>query len=232
MAVSYNTSLVRNGLVLYLDAANKKSYSGTGTSWIDLSGNSNNATLENGAGYNANNNGTMSFDAIDDYANITNSSIGNFGTSNFSVNCWFKASSGSSGTRGVFSKYDPHSGPGTGWFIFAIDGTIWVRITQDLVDPKEYSEISVNVPTNSWYNVCIVRNGTDFLLYINGNLRQQTVTNNLINCSSVAPLRIGSGYASGYFFQGNVGPSSIYNRALSAIEINKNFEAVRGRYNV
>jgi hypothetical protein len=145
MAVSYNTSLVRNGLVLYLDAANKKSYSGTGTSWIDLSGNSNNATLENGAGYNANNNGTMSFDAIDDYANITNSSIGNFGTSNFSVNCWFKASSGSSGTRGVFSKYDPHSGPGTGWFIFAIDGTIWVRITQDLVDPKEYSEISIEL---------------------------------------------------------------------------------------
>lgn len=232
MAVVYNTSVVRNGLTLYLDPANKKSYLGTGTAWNDLSGNSNNSTLVNGVGYSADNNGIMSFDGTNDYADISNAAIGNFGTNNFSVNCWFKATSGSSGTRGVFSKYNPHSGPGTGWFIFARDGVIWVRITQDLADPKEISEISVNVPTDSWYNVCITRDGVNFTLYINGNLQQQNVTSNIIDCSSTAPLRVGSGYSSGYYFQGVTGPGSIYNRALLAREIKQNFEAVRGRYNV
>ena len=41
MAVNYNTSIVTNGLVLALDAANRKSYSGSGTTWTDLSGNNN-----------------------------------------------------------------------------------------------------------------------------------------------------------------------------------------------
>ena len=45
MGIGYNTSVVRDGLVLYLDAANSKSYPGSGTTWFDLTGNNNNAIL-------------------------------------------------------------------------------------------------------------------------------------------------------------------------------------------
>ena len=48
MGIAYNTSIVRDGLVLHLDAANKKSYPGSGTVWSDLSGNDRNGTLLNG----------------------------------------------------------------------------------------------------------------------------------------------------------------------------------------
>jgi hypothetical protein len=51
MGIFYNTSIARDGLVLHLDAANKKSYPGTGTTWKDLNGNGNNGTLINGVGY-------------------------------------------------------------------------------------------------------------------------------------------------------------------------------------
>ena len=45
MAVGYNPKAVTDGLVLALDAANTKSYSGSGSTWSDLSGNSNNGTI-------------------------------------------------------------------------------------------------------------------------------------------------------------------------------------------
>lgn len=45
MALGHSPQIVRDGLVLYLDAANPKSYSGSGTTWYDLTGNNNNATL-------------------------------------------------------------------------------------------------------------------------------------------------------------------------------------------
>ena len=73
MGISYNTSLVRDGLVLHLDAANKKSYSGTGTAWNDMSGNNNNATLVNSVAHSTANNGSMVFDGVNDYSTIASS---------------------------------------------------------------------------------------------------------------------------------------------------------------
>lgn len=232
MGIAYNTSIVRDGLVLHLDAANRKSYPGSGTAWNDLSGNGNNGTLVNGPTYGSSNNGLLTFDGVDDYVNISNAAIGNFGTSNFTVSCWGKAASGSTGTRGIFSKYNPHSASGTGWFLFYRDGNIWARITQDLVAPLEASSISVNIGTNVWYLFTMVRSGNSFLLYANDTLLQTNTTTNLIDCSSNAPLRIGSGYVSGYYYSGDCSGASIYNRELTATEVRQNFNAIRGRYGV
>jgi hypothetical protein len=63
-------NIVTDGLVLYLDAANQKSYPGTGTTWNDLSGNGNNGTLVNGPTFNSDNNGSIVFDGVDDYVNF------------------------------------------------------------------------------------------------------------------------------------------------------------------
>jgi len=67
MGLSHGASIVRSGLIAKFDAANIKSYPGTGTAWTDLSGLGNNATLVNGASYS--NNG-ITFDGINDYADI------------------------------------------------------------------------------------------------------------------------------------------------------------------
>ena len=230
MAPRYGPKIVKDGLVLALDAANVKSYPGTGASWFDLSGNGNNGTLMNGPTYSSSNNGLLAFDGIDDYVNISNAAIGNFGTSNFTVSCWGKAASGSSGSRGIFSKYNPHSGNGTGWFIFYRDGNIFCRITQDLVAPLEASSISVSIATNKWHFFTMIRSANSFLLYANDTLLQTNNTTNLIDCSSIAPLRIGSGYVSGYYYSGDCSGASIYNRALTAAEVKQNFNALRGRY--
>ena len=54
MGLNHSPSIVTNGLVLALDAANPKSYSGSGTTWNNLNGNINNGTLVNTPTYNTN----------------------------------------------------------------------------------------------------------------------------------------------------------------------------------
>ena len=70
MAGSSGPDLVQNGLVLALDAADKNSYVGSGTTWRDLSGNSNNGTLINSPTFSGGNGGNFSFDGADDYCGI------------------------------------------------------------------------------------------------------------------------------------------------------------------
>lgn len=198
--------------------------------WYDLSSNGNNATLINNPTYD--NNGSFVFNGTTNSATVINGSIGNFGTSNFTVSCWGKATPGSTQTRGIFSKYDPHSANGTGWFMFFADGNIWGRITQDLIAPLEASSISKSIPTNAWYMFTMIRNTNKFSLFSNDTLLQENTTTNIINCSSSGALKIGSGYGSGYYYSGNCSGVSIYNRALSVAEVKQNFEALRGRFGV
>ena len=89
MAINVRPSIVTSGLVLNLDAANMKSYPRSGTTWRDLSGLGNNGTLTNGPTFNSQNGGSIVFDGVDDYASINNT-IGNFGTSDFTINFFFK----------------------------------------------------------------------------------------------------------------------------------------------
>jgi hypothetical protein len=76
--------------VLCLDAANPKSYSGSGTTWTDLSGNGNNGTLINGVAYTDTNKGIMTFDGVDDYIDFYVPNLGSIAT----VEMWCKIGSG------------------------------------------------------------------------------------------------------------------------------------------
>jgi len=67
--------IITSGCVLSLDAADKLSYKGSGTSWYDLSGNNTTATLTNGPTFNAANMGSIVFDGTDDKVTISNEFI-------------------------------------------------------------------------------------------------------------------------------------------------------------
>ena len=68
MGLGHSPRIVTDGLVLCLDAASKRSYPGTGTTWTDLKG-GNNGTLTNmdGANFSSANGGSLSFDGASDY---------------------------------------------------------------------------------------------------------------------------------------------------------------------
>lgn len=190
-------TIITDGLVLYLDAANPKSYPTTGTTWSDLSGNENNGTLINGPTFNLSNNGSIVFDGVNDYGSLGNS-LGN-GFSQITVNAWINvASLGNNIARDVISGCDGGSGGVPSVFnlsLLNLDNPLYlpssfqginiffgikpVGITRPIVivDSSNYTAylpgmaIAVNpieFSYNKWINVCGVYTGTKTLLYING----------------------------------------------------------------
>lgn len=84
--------IITNGLVLQLDAADLNSYSGTGTTWTDISGSSNNATLINGPVFNSSNGGHFIFDGVNDV--VTGTTIpSTSGNNSRTVIAWYKSTS-------------------------------------------------------------------------------------------------------------------------------------------
>ena len=87
MSLNHSPKIVTDGLVLCLDAANRKSYPGSGTTWFDRSGRGNHGTLVNGAAYSSSYTGSIVLDGLNDRVE------GNISSSTFlgphSISCWF-----------------------------------------------------------------------------------------------------------------------------------------------
>ena len=115
MSTVQSGHIVTDGLVLALDAANAKSYPGSGTTWSDLSGNRNTGTLTNGPTFNSGNGGGIVFDGVDDYVDCGNSSTLqiNQGT----ISAWVKTSSPGSSFRGIITKQNNYG-------LFLLDGVL------------------------------------------------------------------------------------------------------------
>lgn len=236
MSLGHGASIVRNGMVLHLDAANVKSYSGTGTNWNDLSGNGNRGTLVNGVGYSSANNGSVVFDGVDDYINFLNPQQLSLNT--FSYVCWFKPTFNTAGFDTLFSRENARHYLG-----YTDQGQYQVFLRGDLYATNGSLETPVGssdlVKADAWQ--CVHFNAdwptSTFSIYHNGSLNWQ-LTNSLLGTSFINNLSndatIGSRYAGGTAnkFLGGISYFAYYSRVLSATEIKQNFEALRGRYGI
>jgi hypothetical protein len=91
--VSYLGGIVKNGLILDLDAGKLDSYNRVGTSWNDISSNGYVGTLINGPIYNSSNGGSVSFDGVDDYGRIPYNSNFNLSNTDYTLEGWFNSNS-------------------------------------------------------------------------------------------------------------------------------------------
>jgi len=220
MGIGYNSKIVTDGLVLALDAANLKSYPGSGTTWYDLSGNGNNGTLVNGVVYDSANSGNMVFGGVNDFVDCgkTASQLGIY-DSDYTLSAFFRIPN-LSGDKMVFGtsttavRQGMHHGVRNNLFYFA-----------------HYSA-DMNAGTavaNTWYYGTWVWSSTapTARMYINGNLIQQSAS--LASFLGTTNILIGSSWTR---FSGNIANAMIYNRALPSAEIKQNFNALRGRYGI
>jgi hypothetical protein len=235
MSYSNGPRIVNDGLVLYLDAGNSKSYPGAGISWTDLSGRNNNGTLVNGPTFSSANKGSIIFDGTNDYVNCGKaSSISQF--SSFSVNCWVKPLSFPSAfnTGRVILRseesfriywYESSGFSNPNRLYFYMNG-----VDSGLETCTSY--LTSNFSTNTWYNISATYTGSSTNLYINSVL-VDTKTGKSGNVSSTVDLYLGASVAYGeYYFQGNIAQVSIYNRALSSSEVRENYNATKGRFSL
>lgn len=234
--------IVQNGLVLNLDAGVSESYPGTGTTWTDLSGNGNNGTLTNGPTYSSANGGSLVFDGSNDYVEITNNSTYQFtNTQPFTINSWVKWNNTTGGH--IIFAYALTVGRGYYFSLFNgvnISGVTTNSFNFDYWDGSAFRGI-LGVNNSIMPNVWIMLTATsatnsvnDMKVYLNGVLvsysNRGTGSPTSINYSTL-PLRIGA-RGDGSYFNGDIPQVSIYNRALTAQEIQQNFNATRGRYGI
>lgn len=241
MSVQYNTGIVTNGLVFCTDAANTKSYPGTGTAWTDLSLRKYAGTLTNGPTFSSTNNGYISFDGTNDYVTFGDNKIAE--QSDKTASAWiYLTADRSVNVAGIIDKdYDVSPNYG-GWGLWAgpiTGGTgIWFWL-QGNKDKKDTTVLSLN----TWYNVAVTWNSTSkvVIFYINGS-QSSTFTDATIteNASNAVPFTIGTirgadltyGGGSSFYFPGRIACASVYNRVLTADEIKRNFNALRGRFSL
>ena len=226
MAVGYNPRIVTDNLVLALDAANTKSYGGSGSTWTDSkSGYSLTVT----ATFSSDNVGSFDFDGTDDYADMSaDSGWTNFGTDPFTIEVWYKTSSASQ-----YETLVGNANGGAGTFQLDYNDSNNLRF-QSSSNSGEYVDSSISLSVGVWKQVVIVREGTgtnQFKIYSNGDLNTTDTFN--INLNSSAQLRIGRNRGGVYYYDGNISVVRIYkNKALTATEVAQNFNALRGRYGI
>ena len=223
MSYQNGPRIVTNGLVLCLDAGNSKSYAGSGTSWTDLSGNGNNGTLTNGPTYSSANKGSISFDGVDDYIDISKQILKN--RTEFTINITFFTST----LAGVLINEGNSSNVGVSWWLAA--GTNATILQFGDGTNNSYSNSTITLSQNVWTNICFTYQNKTGTTYVNG-ISQRTYTNtNEISwhISNTTKLCTRESAASS-FSNARVSNLHIYNRALSASEILQNYNATKGRF--
>jgi hypothetical protein len=226
MSVAGGPDLIQDGLVLCLDAANSKSYPGSGTSWIDLSRNENNVTLQNGPTFSSGNGGTIFFDGTNDCASKTSINV-----SYLTIDVWAKWTQFFSDSNGHALVSNSNSAT-NGYLLYQSTASPYNKI-QAFVRGSSINAFQSNsaLSTGVWYNIGFTYNGSTNNIYLNGILDNSvTATVGAITASS-ANFIIGATYTVGSNpFNGNIANVKLYNRALSASEILQNYNATKGRF--
>jgi len=213
--VEQNASITNSGLVFYLDAANSLSYPGTGTTWYDLSGRGNHATLGNGATWvSAGSRSHMSFDGIDDFLSFAydNSLFTNEAT----VIGWMQVSY----PLAEFGFFD--IGRDDNYYPFQ-DGNIYFgTFTNARVFLGESNPF--NKAENHMVAVSIKPGTNNYKLYQNAVVTNFKTNTNAFTVSNY------KGFSLGRKFKGKLFHVLLYNRALTEAEITSTFNSLKSRY--
>ena len=214
MAYHNNPRIITDGLVLCLDAADKKSYPGSGTTWYDRSRYKKHGTLTNGPTFDSSNGGSIVFDGADDYVDCGSITTGE----KITVNAWVKITTGGTYQHIVDSSSNS-------WHLAILNDNrpyFW--------NGSNYHTETQVLSTSTWYMLTGVQ-GSTLDIYVNGVLSQSIADNRNVTTNNVNIGRWQSYYGPRPFI-GNISQVSIYNRTLTSSEIQQNYNVMKGRYNL
>lgn len=216
-------------LSLYLDAGVSASYSGSGTSWYDLSGNDNTATLINGPSYSSANSGSIVFDGTNDYTSVPDFNLGD----NYAFTAWIKTTTTDTGvivargksdnSRGVYMSINNNN-----------DGYLYAG-GNDGTGSNSQKVSNLKINDGAWHLVtCVYNQTTDTVTgYVDGvegitaslyaDNNNYTPKNTVIGKNAISNTQ---------FFNGNIAQVSIYNRSLTSTEIKQRYISDRTRYDI
>lgn len=228
MSIGYNPSVPSSGLILCLDAGNKRSYPGSGTAWYDASTTNPASSLVNGPTYSTASLGTITFDGVDDYASSSITAgftsamtVITFGKStNSTWNTW--AGLGSSRVNNGYIIHNNNGATTTTYYLLSSTGA--------------YYGIGSVTPSNIQnYNMYVVStNGSNLHKgYLNGTLSiTDTTAITRTNSVTAQTTYLGLDDGLGRYNALSITYHAIYNTQLSDSQILQIYEALRGRYGI
>jgi hypothetical protein len=235
--------IVQDGLVLNLDAGVKESYS-SGSIWKDLKG-SHDLTLYNGVTLSKDRGGSLTFDGGDEYAKNSNSSP-DYGLLSYSLNFWFRATETFVSGNNYYIIENRYSGV-TSFFThsFRRSGTnsnigIGGAINRGTYYANNLPVTMLTSPNElNWNNFCITYDNSshDVKYYTNGSYNGVWQPGNFGSTAgnNNSQYVVGNYYnppSSTYNTEGIFGNMQVYNRALTAAEVSRNFNVMRHRFGI
>ena len=222
-------AIVQNGLLLNLDAADPASYSGTGTTWNDLSGNNNHGTLaaNNSGSLPVFQNGSLYFNGSTSYVSIVSSVIPDNGS--WTLSTWAKIPSG--GYAEMINTRNASTI--TGFLLTSRGDGIRAQINNPGVQQFEPNSSST-IMDNTWHLITITVDVSinQMKWYVDNNLAN-TINFSAGSLTGQGNFVIGWDYAwsgGSEYFRGNIATVSVYNSVLSSTEVSTNFNAVKSRF--
>jgi hypothetical protein len=214
MSLSHSPSIVTSGLVLCLDAANPRSYPGSGTTIYDISGSGYNGTLVNGPTFSSVNGGVIVTDGVNDYIDVPGI---NLATSTYTV--FGAARYVTVSGRMITAKVN-------NWLMGHWSGT-----TENYYAEGWVSTAGSGAADTNWriYSASWNQSTDSAALYTNGALTSGPNTS-----ASAGPngICIGAHNAISEWSNGQFSFVMVYNKVLTADEVTQNFNALRGRFGI
>jgi hypothetical protein len=229
MSYKYGPSIVTDGLVFYVDAANENSYSGSGSTFSDLAG-SNDVTLYNTPTYSSDNGGIFSFDGVDEGGQTTSGTLLN---APITVDAWAKPqTTGSDGT--IVGNWRQTGQVFLLWWDVGVTANFRAIYRPTSSSSVLTSESATRGTVNSWNHLSVSVDATNMKIYLDGTL-QETVSTGSINSPSAYRVGIAADYdgspgATTRNLDGDIAAVKIYNRVLTSDEILQNYNALKNRF--
>ena len=223
MGIDYNTIVVTEGLVGYWDAANKRSYSGSGNTWYDLSPYGSNLTLTNSPTFNSS--GYFDTGSTGYFTGNGANAIPS-GNSSYTLSAMVQLYSWSN-YRGIISIGDYGSGNGSNALRTGDVTNIGYLINYYWANDLYITNNNGNISNNKWFNVVATYDGTTRKIYVN-TILVGSDTPSAPNVSSKV-IQLAKTYNTEYW-NGLIASAKIYNRAITAAEIISNYNALKRRF--
>jgi hypothetical protein len=226
MSVQYNPRIPIDGLVFGIDAANGKSYIGSGTTWTDLI-NSSIGSLTSGPTYDSSNNGSIAFDGTNDFVSFPSNTLLEPGTGSFSIITWIN-SSNTTGTEYWISK---RSSSSNGYYMGG-SLSLGARLTMGNSSSTRVDTGYVGYSSNTWTmfsGILDIAENTQKIIK-NNHQEIQSATPSGGTYSNATNISIG-GISSFYMF-GKISYVLIYKKALTNSEITQIYNSTKSRYGI
>lgn len=226
MATIGGSNIVRSGLILELDAANRRSYVSGSTVWNDVSGNNITGSLVNTPTFSTTNNGLFTFNGTNQYV-----SLGTFtglGTTNRTYSFWYTTSALPASTGRIINFPADDTSTDTPAFTLAIDN--FSNLTGGLGGTPYDGQVTIVAYTlNTWVNVCSTITSKTVSFYINGVFIKSATSTGTVPSNPIGYIGRYNTFYSQYT-TGSVSFFQLYNRVLSASEITQNYNATKARF--